>query len=147
MTAPGFYPRTSVMMPGPRPASFRRSQLGGRALVVVRPAEVNWMVRQLTGRGWRTATELGAKSGGQKRKLKAIVEAAAGEILHFRGSPGFKLIREATRPQILRGIATLRSEARTPLRRARCYLGYLKRRTRLVTPELFPSTNNDSNRK
>lgn len=58
----------------------------------------------------------------------------------FRGSPGFKLISEATKSQILRGIATLRIDARVPLRRARHYLRHLKgRAVPTVTGQLFPS--------
>jgi len=134
--AAGFYPRIAIVATAPLPAHFRKRN-GARRLIVVRPEEVAWMVRQLSGRGWVTATQLGAKSGSQKRKLKAIVHAAAGEILHFRGAPGFKLISGATRSQILRGIATLRAEAHQPMRLARHYLLNLKARTAPVTGDLF----------
>lgn len=138
MKAVDFYPRTTVIARSPVPAVLRRQLSTARRLMVIRPEDVEWMLGALRGRGWRTATDLGARSGGQKRRLKAIVEVAAGEILHFRGSPGFCLTGEATRGQIVRGIATLRIDARTPLRRARHYLRHLKGRQRAVTGELFP---------
>jgi hypothetical protein len=135
MNGTGFYPRRSITFVPP--SHFRRPTYQ-RRLLVIRPEDVAWMTRQLSGKGWQTATDLGAKSGSQKRRLKAIVEAASGEILHFRGSPGYCLTREATRGQILRAIATLRVDARVPIRRARHYLLRLKSRAIPVTPELFP---------
>lgn len=146
MIGPGrdFYPRISIVVPMPVPARFRqRSSNGGRALLIVRPDEVAWMVRQLRGRGWRSGTDLGARSGGQKRKLKAIVEAANGAILHFPGSPGFMLAEEATRAQIRRGIVQLRAEARRPLARAASYRRILRGRVTPVTGQLFPVENNN----
>lgn len=129
--AQAFYPRSIVTFRFPVPFRQRAK------LCVIGREEIEWMLRQLRGRGWRTATELGARSGGQKRKLKAIVEAAQGAILHFPGSPGFKLMEEATRAQIQRGIAALRLEARRPLQRALFYRRELHRRRKPVTGDLF----------
>lgn len=147
MIAPGknFYPRSTATFRVPLPARLRPAprSYGGRRLVVVRPSEVDWMMRQLRGRGWRSGADLGARSGGQKRKLRAIVEAAAGAILHFPGSPGFRLLAEASRAQIRCGIAALRAEARRPLTRAASYRRHLNSLARPTTGLLFPSETNN----
>jgi hypothetical protein len=132
MSAPcDFYPRRTVTLRRRLPLDFRPP----RKLLRITEEDVRQVVERLDGRGWQTGVSLGARSGGEKRKLKAIVEVAAGAILHFPGSPGYKLISEARPSEIRRGIAILRAEARRPLRMALNYRRHLKRRASAVTPQ------------
>jgi|SRR5581483_7517435 len=65
---------------------------------IVTSSEVEWLINQLHGRGWRTAKDIGAKTENQKRSLRAIAEASEGEIIS--GQKGYKLTREASIEEI-----------------------------------------------
>jgi hypothetical protein len=54
--------------------------------------EVKWFIDKLRGNGWVTSLQLGASTESQKRKLRAIAEAAGGSIVSYPGSPGYKLL-------------------------------------------------------
>jgi hypothetical protein len=109
-------------------------------LIVAGPAEVEWLVDQLRGRGWRTAADLGAKTESQKRRLRLIVEASSGAILSYPGSPGYRLFDEATLTEIHRSVA-LRAQVRVMLRRYLCYMRRLHRRSEPpIQPDFFQPT-------
>lgn len=122
-----FFPRKTITVRRVLPSHFRFRP----RLIVITREDIENLIERLRGNGWLTGAALGAKSGWEKRKLKAIVDVAAGAILHFRGSPGFKLIEEATKAELRRGIAMLRNEARQPLRLA---LGYRRHLLARITP-------------
>ncbi len=56
-------------------------------------ADVEWMMSELRGRGWRLASDLGAETESRKRRLRAIAKASKGQIIS--GQRGYHLTVEA----------------------------------------------------
>lgn len=82
------------------------------------------LISLLRGRGWMTRKRLEAE-GFRERELRNLVQHdAAGDVLSYPGSPGYKLFGEATMEEIEHA-ATLRSQAREMLRR---YFKYQRRK-------------------
>lgn len=79
---------------------------------VITPDEVKWFVDKLRGNGWVTSIQLGASTESQKRKLRAIAEAAGGSIVSYPGSPGYKLLDACTLVELRRGDSAMRSQLR-----------------------------------
>jgi hypothetical protein len=110
---------------------------GARRLIIVTPDEIELLVSRLRGKGWQTASELGAKTEAEKRRIRAIVEHSDGQILGYPGSPGYKLYEDATVTEIHRS-AALRVQARMMLRRYLSYMRRLHKRSESFPRELFP---------
>lgn len=70
--------------------------------------DLSWMISALQGRGWLTAADLGARSEGEKRVLRAIASASKARIIS--GQQGYRLGLEATLPEIDRARANLLSQ-------------------------------------
>lgn len=74
----------------------------------------------LRGREWLNASQLQDALGPEynDRKIRALAEAADGQILSYPGSPGYRLTREATADERDTAINKLRSQADKMTRRA-----------------------------
>lgn len=58
----------------------------------VTPRDIAWFCTQLRDAdGWRTSTDLGAKTEKEKRWLRQVAEKSDGAIVSYPGSPGYKL--------------------------------------------------------
>ena len=79
---------------------------------IVTPDEVQWFIDKLSGQGWVTSLQLGASTETQKRKLRAIAEAAGGSIVSYPGSPGYKLLDACTLKELRHGDRAMRSQLR-----------------------------------
>jgi hypothetical protein len=74
---------------------------------VVTRADVETVISNLRGKRWQTSRQLGFETEADKRILRAIAEASAGEILS--GQKGYMLTREAT-PNDLKQAGWLKSQ-------------------------------------
>ena len=73
------------------------------------PAEIESMLAQLRGAGWRLASDLGAQTESQKRRLRAIARASGGRIIS--GQKGYHLTVEAQHADYWHGRDWLNSQA------------------------------------
>ncbi len=79
------------------------------AAPAVSAMDLDWMLCELRGHGWRLASDLGAKSEAAKRKLRAIAKASKGEIIS--GQNGYRLTREANQAEYLHARDWMNSQA------------------------------------
>ncbi len=56
--------------------------------------EIETMMSALRGHDWQTAADLGAHTEGEKRRLRAVAEAAGARIIS--GARGYRLTREVS---------------------------------------------------
>jgi hypothetical protein len=77
---------------------------------IITPAEVKWFIDRVRGNGWVTAVQLGANTESQKRKLRAIAEAAGDGIVSYPGSPGYKLLDACNLQELRHGDHAMRSQ-------------------------------------
>lgn len=75
----------------------------------VDPEAVDWMIGQLRGKGWRLASDLGARTESEKRRLRAIARASKGQIIS--GQKGYHLTVEALHADYWQGRDWLNSQA------------------------------------
>lgn len=67
--------------------------------------EIETMISALRGKQWQTAADLGAHSESEKRRLRAVAEASAAEIIS--GPHGYRLTREVSHTEFHRCRARL----------------------------------------
>jgi hypothetical protein len=80
------------------------------------PEDLADVLRVLEGAGWLTARELSARIGKDDRTLREIASRSRGLIIS--GQRGYMASREATRDEVYRAVAWLRSQASNMNRRA-----------------------------
>jgi hypothetical protein len=78
--------------------------------------EIDRLLAFLAGRtGWTTAKEISAAIGLTDRQIRQLARDHRGSILSGPGSPGYKLIADATLDEINHTADRLRSQAREML--------------------------------
>jgi hypothetical protein len=68
------------------------------------------LVAFLTGRGWVRAAQIEEATGWPERDIRAMAEAADGQVVSGPGSPGYALWTEATIEQIVAVDAAMASQ-------------------------------------
>lgn len=80
-----------------------------RTAPAVSAMDLDWMLGELRGKGWRHAADLGAETEAAKRRLRAIAKASKGEIIS--GQLGYRLTREASQAEYFHARDWMNSQA------------------------------------
>lgn len=102
--------------------------------------EIGLMIAQLRGNGWRTASQLGAKTAQQRRLLRAIANASGGRIVSYPGSPGYKLFDECLPHELAHADGAIGSQIRA-LTVRRVEINYRMHARGVVFPSGYTPTN------
>lgn len=89
--------------------SAEQLELIHKPATAVSNMDLEWMLGELRGKGWRHAADLGAATEATKRRLRAIAKASKGEIIS--GQLGYRLTREASQPEYLHARDWMNSQA------------------------------------